>query len=225
MVPKHRYLGQSIVALIIFAWVVASAQGARRAPGQAIPVRFTEGTAHGFLDLHSASGTLLASGDLTQVAKDGGINSRMTFHFPDGSVFEETVLFTQQREFALRSYHLVQRGPAFVDDLDASLLASGAYQVTSTSHHDGRSKRYVGTLDLPADVSNGMVIMLLKNLQRRDTQTVHVVAFTPKPRVVELALAPGVEFVEVDSLDDTSRGDTGHGASGGFGERIQTAKD
>jgi dUTP pyrophosphatase len=33
------------------------------------------------------------------------------------------------------------------------------------------------------------------------------------------------EFIEVDSLEDTSRGDTGHGSSGGFGTHNQTTKD
>ena len=34
-----------------------------------------------------------------------------------------------------------------------------------------------------------------------------------------------VEFLEVDSLEATSRGDTGHGASGGFGDHTPTTKD
>jgi dUTP pyrophosphatase len=34
-----------------------------------------------------------------------------------------------------------------------------------------------------------------------------------------------VEFREVDSLETTSRGDTGHGASGGFGDHTPTTKD
>lgn len=181
----------SLLAVIVVAGaIVLSAQAVRRVKPQPIPVRYPEGVVHGFLDLHSASGTALASGDLLQVASDGGIESRMSFHFSDGSVFDETVRFTQLRHFALQSYHLVQRGPAFVDDLDASLLANGNYIVKSTSHRNGKTAQYSGTLKLPPDVSNGLPITLLKNLQRHDTQTVHIVAFTPQPRLVELELAP-----------------------------------
>lgn len=148
---------------------------------------------HGFLELHNAAGGLLAHGDLIQLPRDGGIESRMTFRFADSSFFEETVQFSQRGVFALRSYHLVQRGAAFAADLDASLTAAGAYVVKSTSHDDGKVKSYTGTLEMPADVSNGLPIVLLKNLTRHDTQTVHMVAFTPAPRMIELRLAPVTE--------------------------------
>jgi hypothetical protein len=45
----------------------------------------------------------------------------MVFHFKDGSLFDETVVFTQQRVFTMKTYHLVQRGPAFSDDTEISL--------------------------------------------------------------------------------------------------------
>ena len=187
---KHRWSVLIVIAAAAGV-VVLSAQAVHRVKPQPIPVRFAEGTVHGFVDLHTATGTLLANGDLLQVAKEGGIESRMIFHFLDGSFFEETVLFTQQREFALRSYHLVQRGPAFADDLDASLQASGKYVVKTKSHGDGKLNQHDGTLnDMPPDVSNGLVITILKNLTRHDTQTVHLVAFTPQPQMIALKLTP-----------------------------------
>ena len=68
----------------------------------------------------------------------------------------------------------------------------------------------------------GEILVNLVNLDPRQAFTVH-----RGDRIGQLVVqqVATVEFVEVDSLDDTSRGDTGHGASGGFGERIQTAKD
>ena len=179
-----------LAAIALPAIAGLSAQAVHRVKPQGIPVRFPEGMVHGFLDLRTASGALLANGDLLQTQKPGGMEIRMIFHFPDTSLFEETVLFTQQHEFSLRSYHLVQRGPAFARDLDASLQASGQYLVKTRSHSDGESSEFAGTLEMPPDVSNGLVITLLKNLTRRDTQTVHIVAFMPKPRMVSLELAP-----------------------------------
>ena len=35
-------------------------------------------------------------GDLLQAARDGKVESRMVFRFKDGSVFDETAVFTQQ---------------------------------------------------------------------------------------------------------------------------------
>lgn len=155
-----------------------------------MPVRFTEGSVHGFLALTTAAGAPLAHGDLFQVVRDGEIESRMVFHFADSSVFDETVTFTQHDVFTMQHYHLIQTGPAFADDIVVSLSRSGEYVVNTKSHKDGREKRYSGKLDLPPDVYNGMIITIAKNLALRETQTVHLVAFTPEPRVIGLEIAP-----------------------------------
>ena len=194
------------------AWIVAVAlvatslagQAIRRVAPAAVPVRFPEGTVHGFLELHAADGSLAANGDLLQLPHEGAIESRMIFRFRDSSYFEETVAFTQHGVFALQSYHLVQRGPAFAADLDASITANGQYVVRSRSH-DGKMKDYTGTLEMPPDVSNGLPIILLKNLARHDTQTVHLVAFMPAPRMIQLRLAP----VSDARLLNGDRGETG----------------
>lgn len=190
--PTTRGLRLAWLALVPLAAFTAALAPprARRVEPAGIPVRFIEGTVHGFLELRTAGGALLASGDLTQAVRDGAIESRMVFHFPDSSVFEETVVFSQQGVFAMRTYHLVQRGPAFAADLDATLSGSGAYVVTSRSHEHGKLRRYAGSLDLPPDVSNGLIITIAKNLTARDTETVHIVAFTPRPRLVGLQLVP-----------------------------------
>jgi hypothetical protein len=78
-----------------------------------VPVRFVEGSLHGFLVLSTPGGVPIASGDLLQVGRDGGVKSRLVFRFKDGSVFDETVVFTQRNVFTLQSYHLVQRGPVW----------------------------------------------------------------------------------------------------------------
>jgi hypothetical protein len=179
-----------IVALAVVAGLVLTTPGANRSPSAGVAVRYAEGTVHGFLELTTADGKALASGDLLQVPTDRGVESRMIFHFADSSLFDERVSFTQHGVFAMQSYHLVQRGPAFAADLDASLSADGQYVVKSKSHDDGKEQKFEGKLDVPADVSNGLVITLLKNLAPHEKQTVHIVAFTPKPRLVGLELSP-----------------------------------
>jgi hypothetical protein len=156
-----------------------------------VAVRFAEGVTHGFLLLSTVDGTIIASGDLMQVGRGGKVESRMLFRFKDGSLFDETVVFTQQRVFAMQSYHLVQRGPAFSEDTEISLQrASGKYYVKTKSHKDGREEAIDGTLDLPPDVYNGIVITVVKNLAKGASATVHLVAFTPKPLLIELELEP-----------------------------------
>lgn len=196
-----------MVALLLWIFAGVSSAAApgrdRRAAPAGIPVRFAEGMVHGFLELSTAAGALLAHGDLLQVAKDGGIESRMMFHFAN-SVFDETVTFTQRGVFAMRNYHLVQSGPAFEEDLEVTLAHSGAYVVKTKSHKDGEEKKYTGTLDLPPDVYNGMVITIAKNLPPGAGRTVHIVAFTPKPIIIDLELAPaGKEHVLLGKHKET----------------------
>lgn len=172
-----------------------------------IPVRFVEGAMHGFLVLRTFDGTLVASGDLLQVSRgDGEVESRMVFRFEDGSIFDETVVYTQQRVFALRTYSLVQRGPAFPEDTEVSLeRASGKYRLTTTSRKDGRSEVAAGALDMPPDVYNGMILTVAKSLAQGASETVHLVAFTPTPRVIEVQIAPAGEHqVRVGVLTKTA---------------------
>jgi len=162
----------------------------RRVEPAGIPVHYSESTVHGFLELHDAGGALLADGDQLQVHRGAAVESRLVLRFRDGSFSEETVLFTQHDVFEVRSYHLVQRGPAFSQDLDASFeRPTGAWQV-KTKSHSCEEKSWSGTMDLPPDTYNGLIITLLKNLVPGETQTVHVVAFTPQPRLIRLELAP-----------------------------------
>ena len=184
-----RALAARLVALGTLVLGSAAAVQRGGGDGAALPVRFAEGSLHGFLELRTEAGAFLASGDLLQRLRGNILESRMVFWFPDSSFFEERVDFTQRGVFSLISYHLVQRGPAFPRDLDARLERSGQYRV-STREHDGKEDHYEGTLELPADVANGMVIVLTKNLPPDQPREVHLVAFTPKPRLIGLELRP-----------------------------------
>jgi hypothetical protein len=172
----------------IFASVVALALAPP--PPERVAVRWAEGSLHGFVDLRTQSGDLLARGDLLQAPRDSDVKTELIFHFGDSSLFHETVIFTQAKVFRLESYHLVQRGKAFEQDLDATFSSDGKYVVKTTSHKDGKQKEFNGRLDLPPDTYNGLIPVIGKNVDRKSGQTVHIVAFTPKPIVIPLALEP-----------------------------------
>jgi hypothetical protein len=182
------------VARLCLLVLVIVPLGLHPASAAPVSVRYVEGVTHGFLVVRTVNGVLIASGDLLQVYRDGQVESRMVFRFKDGSVFDERVVFTQERVFTMQSYHLVQRGPVFAEDTEISLeRASGKYRVKTKARKDGSEKVLNGTLDLPPDVYNGMVIMAAKNLAKGASETVHLVAFTPTPRLVQLELAPAGE--------------------------------
>jgi hypothetical protein len=175
----------ALLTVLLSTWPVAAAP---------VKVRFTEGVGHAFLLLRTPDGNQIAAGDLLQVVRDEEIESRMVFHFKDGSLLDETVVFTQDDVFVMHSYRLLQRGPAFAEDTEIFLeRASGKYPVTTTDHSDGREEAFEGTLELPADAYNGMVLTVAKNLPKETGATVHMVTFMPEPLLIEL---------EIDLADD-----------------------
>ena len=101
------------------------------------------------------------------------------------------------------SYRIVQKGPSFPWNLEASIERSGAYTVTWKKPKD-EPETDKGKLDLPPDVYNGMITHMVKNLAGGKRETVHVIAFSPKPRVVELQMFPvGKREVSVEGAPRT----------------------
>jgi hypothetical protein len=177
---------RTIRRLVLFLVVVLVVSPAWAAP---VEVRFLEGVTRGFLVLRSTTGQIVGHGELLQTAHPDRVDSRMTFRFKDGSLYDETVVFSQQHVFTLLSYHLVERGPSFPEPMEVSLdRKQGRYQVKSVEK--GREKDSSGTIELPPDVYNGMTSMLLKNLARGSSESVHYIAFTPTPRLIKLDLVP-----------------------------------
>ena len=154
-----------------------------------IEVRFAEGAAHGLLLVGLVSGETVGHGDLLQTAHGDRVESRLILRFKDGSVHDEHVVFSQQRVFTLLSYRLMQRGPSFPETVAVSLdRKTGSYNARSA--RDGKEQESSGSIELPADVYNGMVVTLVKNLAPGASETVQVVAFTPKPRLIRLEVTP-----------------------------------
>ncbi len=164
------------------------------APAAAAPVavRFTEGITRGFPVLRSASGEKLAQGELTQVAQGDVVRSRLVFRFNDGSLYDETVTFSQRGVFTLQYYRLVQRGPSFPETIEASLdRDTERYDVRYKADEDSPEEVLTGRFSMPVDAYNGMLGLLLKNLPAARPETVSVVAFVPKPQTIQMRLTPG----------------------------------
>jgi hypothetical protein len=162
-------------------------------PAEPIPVRYPEGTTHGFLALRTLEGKLLASGELTEVLHGNQIVSHLVFRFKDGSVDDDTAVFSQRGTFRLISDHHVQKGPSFPHPTNVSINASTG-QVTVRYQDKDREKVETGRLDLPADLANGILLNLLKNISPDTKETkVSYVGATPKPRLVHLAITPHSE--------------------------------
>ena len=70
---------------------------------------------------------------------------------------------------------------------------TGRYRVRSKKASDAKEEQSNGTTNIPADVTNGMTSLMLKNLTRGTSAKTHLMAFTPNPRALELALTPEAE--------------------------------
>ena len=164
------------------------------APAATVSVRFAEGVAHGFPVLRSVEGEQLAVGEFTQVPRDDVVESRVVFRFRDGSLYDETVVFSQRVVFRLERYRVVQRGPSFPETLEASIERnSGRYDVRYRADEDSPEERVSGRFTLPEDVYSGMLGMLMKNLASGENPIVQLLHFTPQPRVVKVQIASAGE--------------------------------
>lgn len=157
----------------------------------ALEVRYAEGLVRGFLTLRAMNGDTLAYGDLAQVPHGKFMSNRLVLRFKDGSLHDETVDFSQQRVFKVLNYRLVQSGPVFKVPIDMRINGStGEVLVRYTTEH-GDEKEEKDQLELPSDLANGMIPILLKNIPDGANQTtVSMVAATPKPRLVKLVISP-----------------------------------
>jgi hypothetical protein len=170
-----------VMVLAVFSSVLA--------PGEEVTVRHAEGMVHGFLSLRTLNGQLLADGDLMQTSRGDRVTTRLVFRFRDGSLHDETAVFTQAGTFRLVSDHLIQKGPSFPLALDVSIdRASGRVDVRSREK-DGTEKVYSERLELPPDLANGLMFILVKNLPPGQVRAEFpMVASTPKPRLVRLVV-------------------------------------
>jgi hypothetical protein len=159
----------------------------------AVHVRYLEGVTLGFLVLRNLNGQILAYGELSQVAdqKNGEVTHDLHFRFKDGSSFREITQFTQRGEFHLISEHVVQKGPSFKQESETWIeTATGSVKVRTVEN--GKEKLATKQMDIPADVSNGLLFTLVKNIDTSES-TVSMIAASETPRLLTLNIskAPG----------------------------------
>ena len=153
-------------------------------------VRYKEGLTHGFLVLSTLDGKQIAVGDLLQIAHGSQVTSRLVYHFNDGSLQDETTVFSQRRSFSLITYHLVQKGPTFPHPTEVWIDAAKGQVTVRYTDDKGNEKNENEHMKLPPDLANGLVLTLLKNFHPEGAlpQLSFVVA-TPKPRIVKLSIS------------------------------------
>jgi hypothetical protein len=158
---------------------------------ETISVRHKEGVSHGFLVLRTLEGKTIATGDLIQELKGDEVTSELVFHFKDGSIHDETTVFSQRGTFHLLTDHLVQKGPSFPHPVEVSIDVSKG-EVMIRSIEDGKQKVVTERPDISEDDANGMILTLLKNISPATPETkVSMITTSSKPQKVILSIRPG----------------------------------
>jgi hypothetical protein len=160
------------------------------ARADSVLVRHPQGTLHGFLELRSDDGRVIASGDVFQVVHGDRVTSETVFHFKDGSIDDETTVYSQRRTFQLISDHHIQKGPSFPHPMDVLVDARSGQVTVRSMDKDGKEQEKTEHLDLPPDVANGMVPIVVEEMPSNAVKTVSMVVATPKPRLVKLVITP-----------------------------------
>jgi hypothetical protein len=183
---------------------LATVSRSTSAAGEQVLVHYAEGLLHGLVALRTLEGSTLADGDLIQTVHGTRVTSRLVFHFKDGSLHDETAVFSQRRTFSLLSDHLIQKGPSFPHPVDMSIDAVKGQVTVRYTDDRGQEKVEAEHVDMPPDLANGLILTLLKNIRSEaPPKAFSYVAATPKPRLVKLALSTAGE--EPFSTGSTAR--------------------
>ena len=154
---------------------------------ESIPVRYPQGSQHGFLALRTQDGKRIATGDVTQAVHGDIVTSQLIFHFRDGSVDEDSTVFSQRGVFRLIRDHHIQRGPSFPKPID--VLIDAVHGKVTSRDEKGRVREE--EMDLPADLANGLPPNLLLNILPSAAETdISYLIPMAKPRVVRVTVKP-----------------------------------
>ncbi len=160
------------------------------ARAEPIPVKHTVGAEHGFLVVRSAVGAIIGHGEYYGSATGERVTARLILKFRDGSLDDETTVFLQRNTFQFVSDRHIQHGPFFKQAMDMQLNADGQLTLRTTGK-DGKEKIETNHIDLPPDVSNGMVESLMQNVSHNAAPfTLGMVLPSGKGRLAKLAISP-----------------------------------
>ena len=179
-----------IVALFVSAMMLGPQLAA-----EPVRVHHLEGVTFGFLTLQNSEGHVIADGYIQQTAKPGSglVLADLQFHFKDGSFYREITKFTQRGTFHLVSDQVTQKGPAFKRDSESWIDAASG-KITVRTVDKGKEKRTSKLMSIPPDVANGLLFILVKNMDPSAPETtVSMVAPSDKPRIVKLKFTPSEE--------------------------------
>ena len=171
--------------ILIFIAIVATCLHAEQ-----VRVVYRQGAIHGFLILKDDNGKEIAVGDQTNEVRGNVIRSRTIFRFRDGSIDDEETTFRQGTTFQLLRDHRIQKGPSYPKPTNVTIDVV-KNQVSWVDASDNKTQTKSQHLNLPRDLANGMVPMLIENRPQNAAELkLPYLAVDTKPRIVTLDIKP-----------------------------------
>jgi len=161
------------------------------APAERISVKHIQRPMHRFMMARSEGGKTIANGEFSQVVQGDEVTMRLTYHFVDGSIDDETTTYRQQGTFRLIRNHHIQKGPFFAKPVDFTVEAASGTATSSTADKNGKIHIESEHMDLPDDLANGFVGTLLLNVPPNTTPfRVGMLAPVGGGRLIRLLISP-----------------------------------
>jgi len=161
------------------------------ASAERISVRHIQSPMHRFMVARSENGKIIANGEFSQVVQGDEVTMRLTYHFVDGSIDDETTTYKQGGTFRLIRNHHIQNGPFFVKPVDFAVEAATGIATTRTTDKDGKIHVESEHMDLPDDLANGFVGTLLLNVPHNTTPfRVGMLAPVGGGRLIHILISP-----------------------------------
>src|ERR1700730_3112580 len=117
-----------------------------------ISVRHIQRPMHRFMVARSQAGEIIANGEFSQVVQGDEVTMRLTYHFVDGSIDDETTTYKQQGTFRLVRNHHIQKEPFFVKPVDFTAEAATGIATSRTEDKNGKIHVESEHMDLPDDL-------------------------------------------------------------------------
>jgi hypothetical protein len=137
---------------------------ATAAPAERISVKHIQLPRHEFMVARSENGKIIARVEFTEDVQGDDVTMRLTYHFVDGSIDDETTTYKQQGTFLLVRNHHIQKGPFFAKPVDFTVEAATGIATSRTADKNGKIHVESEHMDLPDDLANGFVGTLLLNV-------------------------------------------------------------
>lgn len=160
-------------------------------PAETIPVRLPQRNVHRSMVTRSETGTVIARHEFTQVVQGDEVTMHFAYYFTDGSLDDEVTTFTERGAVRLVRDHHVEKGPFFTKPVDYAIDFAAGTATIRTVDRTGKVNIESRHLQLPGDLANGLIGVLLLNVPP-DVKPFRVDMLAPVGggRMIQIAISP-----------------------------------